>query len=170
MTPLKNHGVKDVRTGEILEKVETLKEAQKLISTKYAGIPYLVPFKSGGYTGEWGQNGKLAMLHEKELVLNKDDTQNILAAVDTMREITASSLPSGGFLDSILSAIDGIGASVAALLDYTAQSVAIQRQTLDQQVSIQASFPNVSNRGEIEAAFDNLVNRASQYVLSSTYA
>jgi hypothetical protein len=28
-------------------------------------------FATGGYTGEWGPEGKLAMLHEKELILNK---------------------------------------------------------------------------------------------------
>jgi hypothetical protein len=36
-------------------------------------------FDTGGYTGEWsGAYGKLAMLHEKELVLNKHDTENFL--------------------------------------------------------------------------------------------
>jgi len=36
-------------------------------------------------------------------------------------------------------------------------------QTLDQQVRIEAHFPNVQNHSEIEQAFSNLVNRASQY-------
>jgi hypothetical protein len=31
----------------------------------------LVGFDTGGYTGSWGSYGKLAMLHEKEMVLNK---------------------------------------------------------------------------------------------------
>jgi hypothetical protein len=31
-------------------------------------------FDTGGYTGKWGPEGKLATLHEKELVLNKQDT------------------------------------------------------------------------------------------------
>ena len=35
-------------------------------------------FDTGGYTGEWGSYGKLAVLHEKELVLNKNDTKNYL--------------------------------------------------------------------------------------------
>jgi hypothetical protein len=47
---------------------------------------------TGGYTGEWGSYGKLAMLHEKELILNKDDTENFLASMD--------------LLDSIVSTID----------------------------------------------------------------
>jgi hypothetical protein len=36
---------------------------------------------TGGYTGEWGDSGKLAVLHEKELVLNKNDTANFLDAL-----------------------------------------------------------------------------------------
>jgi hypothetical protein len=42
-------------------------------------------FDTGGYTGEWGSDGRAAILHEKELVLNKADTANILAAVDIVR-------------------------------------------------------------------------------------
>jgi len=38
-------------------------------------------FASGGYTGSWGNEGKLALLHEKELVLNADDTKNFLQGV-----------------------------------------------------------------------------------------
>jgi ornithine carbamoyltransferase len=35
---------------------------------------------SGMYTGAWGSYGKLAVLHEKEQVFNKDDTARILDA------------------------------------------------------------------------------------------
>ena len=45
---------------------------------------------TGGYTGEWGASGKLAFLHEKELVLNKEDTENILAAVGIIRSIESA--------------------------------------------------------------------------------
>ena len=34
---------------------------------------------------------------------------------------------------------------------------------LEQSVSIEAHFPNVSDRNEIEEAFNNLINTASQY-------
>ena len=47
-------------------------------------------YASGGYTGEWGAEGKLAYLHEKELVLNKEDTENILAAVGIIRSIESA--------------------------------------------------------------------------------
>jgi len=48
-------------------------------------------FDTGGYTGSWGSDGKLAMLHEKELVLNKEDTRNILSAVDIVRTLDSLS-------------------------------------------------------------------------------
>jgi len=35
--------------------------------------------------------------------------------------------------------------------------------SLQQEVTIHAEFPNATNRGEIEAAFDTLINRASQF-------
>lgn len=46
-------------------------------------------FATGGYTGEWGKDGKIAMLHEKELVLNAKDTENMLTMIKFIREIVA---------------------------------------------------------------------------------
>jgi hypothetical protein len=45
---------------------------------------------TGGYTGEWGSYGKMAMLHEKELVLNKEDTKNFLASMDLLDNIVST--------------------------------------------------------------------------------
>jgi hypothetical protein len=42
-------------------------------------------FDTGGYTGSWGSEGKVAMLHEKELVLNADDTENLLNTIGIIR-------------------------------------------------------------------------------------
>jgi hypothetical protein len=44
-------------------------------------------FDTGGYTGSWGSYGKLAMLHEKELVLNAHDTDNFLNTMEAMERI-----------------------------------------------------------------------------------
>jgi hypothetical protein len=44
-------------------------------------------YDTGGYTGVWGPEGKLAFLHEKELVLNKNDTSNLLSSVDLLHNI-----------------------------------------------------------------------------------
>jgi hypothetical protein len=47
----------------------------------------LLGLASGGYTGEWGPEGRLALLHQKELVLNSQDTENFLAGINILREI-----------------------------------------------------------------------------------
>ena len=107
---------------------------------------------TGGYTGEWGVEGKLAMLHQKELVLNADDTANFLASLEILREIVnAINLHS-------------LSAQLGGLLSSPGYIGTNNSQVLEQQVHIEASFPNVTERNEIEEAFNNLVNRASQYV------
>ncbi len=107
-------------------------------------------FATGGYTGEWGSYGKLAVLHEKELVLNAKDTENFLASMD--------------LLDSIVSTIDlhAANQSIGGTLNSPGLG-AIGSDTLEQTVTIEANFPGVSSRTEIEEAFSTLVNRASQY-------
>lgn len=106
-------------------------------------------FDSGGYTGDWGPAGKLAVLDEKELVLNKSDTDNILQAVSIIREIS----------DMI-----DIQANAASLFtSLSSPNIATSNEVLEQMVTIHAEFPNATNHSEIEEAFNNLVNRASQY-------
>ena len=110
----------------------------------------LAGFGSGGYTGEWGPSGKLAMLHEKELILNQMDTFNMLTAVDTLHKILE-------IID-----LQSLNASLGGML-----SVPGYRDTgsgmLEQNVKIEATFPNVSDHFEIEEAFNTLINQASQY-------
>lgn len=44
-------------------------------------------FDTGGFTGYWnGNDGKLAMLHQKEIVLNPNDTKNLLDMVKMTRD------------------------------------------------------------------------------------
>ena len=54
------------------------------------------------------------------------------------------------------SLIGGIGS-------LTAPTTSGFAQTLEQQVTISAEFPNVTDHYEIEEAFNNLVNKATQY-------
>ena len=44
----------------------------------YVDTKYLQKFETGGYTGNVGNNGALALLHDKELVLNKDQTKAMI--------------------------------------------------------------------------------------------
>ena len=107
-------------------------------------------YNTGGYTGSWGNEGKLAILHEKEIVLNKEDTENLLASVQMVRDYIHS--------------IDLNTASRLALNPYVASTVANSSSQLDQNVTIEANFPSVTDRNEIEEALKSLVNRASQYI------
>lgn len=101
----------------------------------------VIRLDTGGYTGEWNSaDGKFAMLHQKELVLNAQDTENILSAVSMMRNML-SNIGSQG-----LGQIQSSG------------------NALEQNVHIEASFPNVSSTYEIEAALNNLVNAATQHI------
>lgn len=108
-------------------------------------------FDTGGYTGSWGSSGRLAMLHQKEIVLNAHDTENFLAAVNIVRDIASA-------IDLRAAAYEHQLSSMAY-----AYSAGGAPQMLQQDVTIHAEFPNVRERSEIEAAFDNLINRASQF-------
>ena len=88
----------------------------------------------------------MAILHEKENVFNADDTERLLNAVQILKTIDLSAQAfADGFGNMLLPHLEGL------------------TQTLDQNVHIEASFPNVTDHNEIELAFENLINKASQY-------
>lgn len=91
---------------------------------------------------------------EPELVLNGTDTKNILEAVKYMRETVKMKIQSANF---------EIDRQTKTVKDPT---VTNDIQQVDQQVHIDATFPNVSVAAEIEEAFSNLVNQAVQYASS----
>ena len=119
-------------------------------------------YDTGGYTGDWGTSeGKWAVLHEKEIVLNKEDTKNILSAVKVVRG-----------LDNI---INSLNQSIENKINYLQNKINsitnnIQIPSLitspndnfEQNVAIHAEFPNVEKVRDIEEAFNNLVNYATQ--------
>jgi hypothetical protein len=105
---------------------------------------------TGGYTGEWGSEGKFLMAHEKELILNKADTRNILDAVDIVRSLNTSMLKTTSGLGS------GYDLSMAAwelAKDFV----------IEQTVHINAEFPNATNSSEIQEAFEELILLATQH-------
>ena len=116
----------------------------------------LLGYDTGGYTGSWSdgdsnaKNGKLAYLHQKELVLNAADTENILKAVDLVRQMTQTLKSS--VVTSMFNNISNI-----------ASSTKTDTQTVEQNVHITAEFPNANNASEIESALLSLNERAIQY-------
>jgi peptidoglycan hydrolase-like protein with peptidoglycan-binding domain len=108
-------------------------------------------YDTGGYTGTWDNTGRLAFLHQKELVLNAQDTENILNTVAIMRNLMAS------MNENILSRLAGASAG-------TITNLGGGNTGLEQNVHIDANFPNATNSSEIEEALRNLVNVASQRI------
>ena len=80
----------------------------------------------------------------------------MLSAVNIMRHITDSI--SGSMLEKI-AALTGNLSIPKNVIDHT--------QGLEQNVHIDASFPNATSAKEIEDAFNNLVNIASQRALKN---
>ena len=115
----------------------------------------LLGYDTGGYTGSWSdgdkdaKNGKLAYLHQKELVLNESDTKNLLNAVDIVRQLTQS-LKSSALQESIT--------NLSVLKTPT-----MGEKKIKQDVHITAEFPNANNASEIEQALLSLNDRAIQY-------
>ena len=105
-------------------------------------------YDTGGYTGSWGNEGRWALLHEKELILNKNDTSNLLTTVTLLHDLMAR-------LDQ--------ASAWSALRELTPASATTTTEILEQNVHIEASFPNAVDHNEIEQAFENIVNLASQY-------
>ena len=112
----------------------------------------LSSFRSGGYTGSWaGEDGKIGLLHQKEIVLNEEDTKNLLNTIHILRSVMSSL---GGSMASRISDIKN-GFSNAINTD----------SEIEQNVHIDATFPNVDSKREIEEAFTELVNLAAQRAL-----
>ena len=135
---------------EYAANIYTLEQIREIL--KRIGIS---TFKTGGYTGDWGDSGKLSILHEKELVLNQNDTKNLLETIKVNKDIKSG----GGLLNKlsnlIRNTVDSYKDKIIKLKD--------SNNTVEQKVDIQATFPNVTNSSEIEQAFNNLVNQAAQY-------
>lgn len=117
-------------------------------------------FDTGGYTGDFN-NAKLAFLHEKELVLNQEDTKNILSAVSAMRALGPD------FIASIESALDNNALSAVGLMASRLggnTQVTPANDTIEQRVIIEhVEFPNVTSSDEIQEAFHSLVDDAAQW-------
>ena len=141
------------KTEQLLNLINQLyeKKSGEDSGTEIPDIQTPTGFDTGGYTGAWGSMGKLAILHEKELVLNANDTRNFLQTMNYMRELTNALDARAAFAST------GLG-------EMNSLAVGEHMQQLEQEVHISANFPNVVNHLEIEEAFNNLVNMASQYV------
>ena len=88
------------------------------------------------------------MLHQKELVLNAQDTENVLQAVNLVRQMTDAL--KGSF-------------NVGSMVQKGTQVNKLGQDTIEQRVEITAEFPNVHNSDDIRNALLDLSNSAFQY-------
>ena len=119
-------------------------------------------YDTGGYTGDWGSDGRLAVLHQKELVLNQEDTKNMLAAVQSIRELAPS------MIAEMRARISGTAAASQSLFSsrYSSMRSAFDRKAteLAQSVQINADFPGVRDAIEIKEALESLVQTSAQRI------
>ena len=130
---------------------------------------YIPTFKTGGYTGEWGgstnsnelSSGKLAILHQKELILNESDTSNVLKAVELLRTIAVDKIA-----NSILNAAKASANILANVNTSAVQSMAnsITNETDNsyRNMTVNADFSGVRSADAIYEALRNLENVSMQ--------
>lgn len=120
----------------------------------------LASYDTGGYTGDF-QNAKLAFLHEKELVLNEEDTKNILAAVQTIRTFDSNIFSQ---IEKTLDSAISTGMALMAQRFVVNVDPNMKKDSIEQTVRIEhVEFPNVTSSDEISDAFATIVNDAAQW-------
>ena len=160
-----NLGIWDNKTGNWVKvagpsNTDAGKKLKEEFYKNYNGVK----MSTGGYTGEWSNgnketdNGKLAWLHQKELVLNETDTKNILDAVKSIRDLNVSSID-----DAIMS---GIANMIVKLSTNSIGNIpnSTSTNTSSNTFHITAEFPNANDVNEIREAIMSLPNLASQYL------
>ena len=123
---------------------------------------------TGGYTGEWSNgstDGKLVWLHQKELVLNEDDTRNFLSAINTIRDLNSGLNHS--IQDAVLNAVARTAINMGGLNTSALNGVNNSNSSTENVYNITAEFPNAENVNEIREAILSLPNLASQYIHSN---
>jgi hypothetical protein len=120
----------------------------------------VMAYATGGLNTSTGPAWLDGTKDKPELVLNAHDTQNMLSAVGTLRELDT---------DSIALLVATLNAATSSMFSIMSGNLSASgvytsnNQSLNQNVEIHADFPNVTDKNEIIDAIDDLVNRASQY-------
>lgn len=146
-----------LEAGETDAETAANKAKLDAIYDKALGTIVTTAYKTGGlidFTGPAWVDGS----HEQpELMLNSTDTRNLLRTVDLVREMDMETL--AALYDSINQSAIGMMYAMSGLAAPTGG----QSGELKQNVTITADFPNATDRNEISAAFEDLVNLAAQY-------
>ena len=139
-------------------KLQSMKNTKRFVYTSASNIKNKAlkkysKYDTGGYTGNWtdsgagldSKNGKLAILHQKELVLNAKDTENMLKIVEAERDLMQKS------------------SATTPTFDLSSVLKTMNNDTIEQRVQIDAQFPNAENTNEIKQALLSLADNAYIY-------
>lgn len=133
--------------------------AEKESLERFSNNANYTAYASGGLADFTGPAWLDGTKSKPEMVLNPDDTEKLLTAVKGVRAIDATTL---GILNRYITSAS-LAMSIG-LGNISAASVSNTADTLQQEVHITAEFPNATNSTEIQDAFDNIINRATQYI------
>ena len=161
--------VLDYRPGELHPvKIEFNKKYADYAgrNSGWVDLKDVYEYKTGGLVDKTGPAWLDGTKSKPELVLNSSDTAKLLETVKILRTKTsiAKSLEQAT-MDRLS---DKLSAEMKKMSDMMKATTAIanaksELAALEQKVHIEADFPNVSDSREIEEAFNNLINVASQY-------
>lgn len=116
------------------------RSATDILNNNKSSTKKPVGMDTGGYTGNF-QGGKLAILHEKELVLDKFDTKNLLDTISITRDL-----------------FKNISSPISPKVQPTMATVGNGEQVFN----VNAVFPNAKGMQEIQDAILGLPLRAKQ--------
>ena len=155
------------------EAVRTYRTPENLIANNKDKILQLVGngkmgsylgFATGGYTGDWtGGDGRLALLHSKELVLNEADTANFLSAVSMIRQIASFGT---SIQDNIMSGINSFVNQFSGGVGSIKNGNNSSKQTI---FNITAPITSTATTDEIQNAILQLPNLATQFASRNAF-
>ncbi len=131
----------------------------------------IAKMNTGGYTGNWNsKEGKIGILHQKELVLNAYDTENFLEAIKIIERMLAQNTLAEqikeNFLNKELTAEERVKQNAELI-----SIMKLQTETgkgIEQIVNVNANFPNARDAEEIKTALEGLTNQMTQYAYSKS--
>lgn len=131
----------------------------------------IAKMNTGGYTGNWNsKEGKIGILHQKELVLNAYDTENFLEAIKIIERMLAQNTLAEqikeNFLNKELTAEERVkqNAELISIMKLQTET----GKAIEQIVNVNANFPNARDAEEIKTALEGLTNQMTQYAYSKT--
>lgn len=131
----------------------------------------IAKMNTGGYTGNWNsKEGKIGILHQKELVLNAYDTENFLEAIKIIERMLAQNTLAEqikeNFLNKELTAEERVkqNAELISIMKLQTET----GKAIEQIVNVNANFPNARDAEEIKTALEGLANQMTQYAYSKT--